>query len=249
MMQHMSSYSTSVCSCVLAGGGPRVVMGGVKLSLFNVTNPSLPTEDSKLLIGDAGTSTSVSYEHKAFLYHAASGYIALPVDLHQQAGCEEISPGDACMNPNFLNMWGPSTFQGAYVVKIDQIVDETGTSKKELRVHMRISHERPKTDAGSDGQSGKMAWGFGWNWRQSLRRIHRSVYMDGLLYTLSDRNMQAHQLETKALKASINLTQPTCYAPEVYRDQGGGGGPWFGIGRPPIAFSEPQVAGKPVAMP
>jgi hypothetical protein len=73
--------------------------------------------------------------------------------------------------------------------------------------------------------------------------------MDGLLYTLSDRNMQAHQLETKALKAAINLTLPTCYAPEVYRDQGGGGGLWFDIGRPPIAFSEPQVAGKPIAMP
>jgi len=224
-------------------------MGGVKLSLFNVTNPSLPTEDSKLLIGDAGTSTEVSYEHKAFLYHAASGYIALPVDLHQQADCKEISPGHACMEPNFLNMWGwgPSTFQGAYVVKIDNVVDKTGISKKELRVHMRISHERPKTDAGSDGQSGKMAWGFSWNWRPSLRRIYRSVYMDGLLYTLSDRNMQAHQLETKALKASLNLTQPTCYAPEVYRDRDQGG--MFSIGRP-IAFSEPQVAGgRPIAVP
>jgi hypothetical protein len=50
-----------------------------------------------------------------------------------------------------------------------------------LRVHVRISHECLKADAGGDIKSGEKVWG--WNLRQSLRRICRSIYVDWLLYT------------------------------------------------------------------
>jgi hypothetical protein len=51
----------------------------------------------------------------------------------------------------------PSVFQG--VVKIDEIVDAKGSSKKALRVHVRISHECLKADAGGDIKSGEKVWG------------------------------------------------------------------------------------------
>ena len=70
-------------------------------------------------------------------------------------------------------------------------------------------------------------WG-GWDyWRQSLRRVYRSIYMDGHLYTLSDRHMQAHLLDTMEEKAVLNWTTPVCYPAQVYAN-----GNSFGIAVP-----------------
>jgi hypothetical protein len=172
--------------------GGRVEMKGVKLSLFNVNDPENPTEEAVLVLGDTGTSTEVSYEHKAFLYHQASGVISLPVDLHQVEKCRERTVGGAC--PDATD-WAPSTFQGAYVIYLD------GDATKSFRVHGRITHEHLSGTTNVASDTSRVMWGLwgGWGWRASLRRVYRSIYMDGLLYTVSDRHMQVLPRDIKAV--------------------------------------------------
>lgn len=202
-----------------------VVRKGVKLSLFDVSDPENPKEQAVLVLGDQGTLTEVSYEHKAFMYHAASGLIALPVDLHQLQQCKQPrTPGGTCPNAG-SDKYSASTFQGAYIIYMKN--DTNG--KMQLTVHGRVSHER--TDAGANAaDTSSLFWG-GWGgWRESLRRIYRSVYMDGLLYTISDRHLQVHKLDTLMKVATLNITYPTCVPAKVWAEQDYFGG--VSIGRP-----------------
>lgn len=187
----------------------------VQLSLFNVADPENPQEEAVLVLGDSGTSTEVSYEHKAFLYHQSSGVIVLPLDLHQAEVCKGIrTEGGAC--PSSTDGWAPSTFQGAYILYLE------GSDQKRFRVHGRVTHEHLAGERNNAADTGRVMFGFwgGWNWRESLRRVYRSVYMDGLLYTLSDRHMQAHLLSTMQVEAVLNWTLPVCYSAQVYADNG-----------------------------
>jgi hypothetical protein len=214
-----------------------IIPKGVKLSLFNVADPEKPQEEAVLVLGDSGTSTEVSYEHKAFLYHESSGVIVLPIDLHQVerckvtrtegGACPELAPGD--------NTWPTSTFQGAYVLYLEG--SAAGGDTKRFRVHGRITHEHLAKERNNAADTDRVMFGLwgGWNWRASLRRVYRSIYMDGLLYTLSDRHMQAHLLSTMAEKAVLNWTMPVCYPAQVYADSGNSN---VGI-----------AIGRPVAMP
>ena len=196
----------------------------VQLSLFNVADPEKPQEEAVLVLGDSGTSTEVSYEHKAFLYHESSGVIVLPIDLHQAESCKEPrTQGGAC--PGFSEWGAPSTtFQGAYVLYLE------GSDTKRFRVHGRITHEHLAKERNNAADTGRVMFGLwgGWNWRASLRRVYRSIYMDGLLYTLSDRHMQAHLLSTMAEKAVLNWTMPVCYPAQVYADSGHSN-PWVRV--------------------
>jgi len=203
-----------------------IMTKGVKLSLFNVADPEKPQEDAVLVLGDSGSSTEVSYEHKAFLYHESSGVIVLPMDLHQVETCKVTrTQGGAC--PAFApggETWPTSTFQGAYVLYLEGSAAAGDT--KRFRVHGRITHEHlgARNNAADTGRVMSGLWG-GWNWRTSLRRVYRGIYMDGLLYTLSDRHMQAHLLRDMEEKAVLNWTMPVCYPAQVYADNGNSN-PW-----------------------
>lgn len=59
---------------------------GIKLSLFNVTTPSAPTELNSIVIGKRGTSSAVLYDHHAFTMHASNNgqptKITIPISLN-----------------------------------------------------------------------------------------------------------------------------------------------------------------------
>ena len=174
-------------------GDVIVYTRGVKLSLFNVTDPTQPRQEDVLLLGDRLSSTAVSFDHKAFLFHAGSGIISLPLELWQSEKCKEArTMGGAC--PHCIDSASCTvgkTFQGVYVI---DLVGETAENKK-FRVRGRVTHERGASDLAAD--TGRVMWGIWGAWRESLRRVHRSIYMDGSLYTLSDRHMQVCRVPNK----------------------------------------------------
>ncbi len=59
-------------------------LGGVKISMFDVTDFENPVETSNITIGDAGTSTLSTVEHKAVLIDKKKGLITVPVVFGQK---------------------------------------------------------------------------------------------------------------------------------------------------------------------
>eukprot|EP00282_Hemiselmis_andersenii_P045999 CAMPEP_0172086380 /NCGR_PEP_ID=MMETSP1043-20130122/22099_1 /TAXON_ID=464988 /ORGANISM="Hemiselmis andersenii, Strain CCMP441" /LENGTH=796 /DNA_ID=CAMNT_0012748473 /DNA_START=156 /DNA_END=2548 /DNA_ORIENTATION=- len=57
----------------------RTTTTGVKVSLFDISDPSSPKEAAVRVVGGAGSSTPVSYEHKAFTFNPSTGLMAFPI--------------------------------------------------------------------------------------------------------------------------------------------------------------------------
>jgi len=61
--------------------GDRVVNDGVKISLFDVSDFNNPIEKDKVILGNGGSSTDVSYDHKAFLFNKEKNILAIPARI------------------------------------------------------------------------------------------------------------------------------------------------------------------------
>ena len=57
------------------------VNGGLKLALFDVTNPAQPKETYKDIIGKSGTYSEVLNNHKALMFSLQKGLMAFPVNV------------------------------------------------------------------------------------------------------------------------------------------------------------------------
>src|SRR5438132_4165639 len=79
---------------------------GLKISLFNVTDPNQPTETSRYLIGGPGTSSPAINDHKAVLFDRTLNLLVIPVEITAQT-----------QNPAYWYGYQP-IWQGAYVFKI-----------------------------------------------------------------------------------------------------------------------------------
>lgn len=75
------------------------INGGMKLSLFDVTNPDRPKEIHTEVIGETGTYSEVLYNHKALMFSLNKGLMAFPVYVYGE---------------NYM-----AEFNGAYVYNID----------------------------------------------------------------------------------------------------------------------------------
>ena len=85
-----------------------VLYQGMKLSLFHVASSGSSTEVSRIVIGDRGSDSPVSYDHKAFVYDPKTGLVALPIVVAQ------IDPR---AYPGEIPFWayGTPVWQGAYL--------------------------------------------------------------------------------------------------------------------------------------
>jgi len=79
---------------------------GLKISLFNVTDPNQPTETSRYLIGGPGTSSPAINDHKAVLFDKTLNLLVIPVEVTAQ-------PQDTTYWYSYQPVW-----QGAYVFNI-----------------------------------------------------------------------------------------------------------------------------------
>ncbi len=79
---------------------------GLKISLFNVTDPNQPTETSRYLIGGPGTNSPAINDHKAVLFDKTLNLLVIPVEITAQP-----------QNTTFWYSYQP-IWQGAYVFNI-----------------------------------------------------------------------------------------------------------------------------------
>ena len=97
----------------------NVVTIGMKMALFDVTNPTSPKEMYSMDIGERGTYSELLYNHKALLFSKEKNIIAFPIS---------ISEGE--------NYHSNLKFQGAIVYGLDL---ESGFNLKGKISHMQIT--------------------------------------------------------------------------------------------------------------
>ena len=144
---------------------------GVKIALFDVSDPENPKEVSKVVIGDRGTSTPVLNDHKAFLFDREKELLVLPINLH------EFKDDDK----NYADL----TFQGAYVYKLNL---EDG-----FEYQGRITHQNDDT------------FEDGYRWYKWPSQVTRSLYIDNVLYTISDSMVKMNSLDDLSEINSVKL--------------------------------------------
>ena len=91
---------------VASADGSSPVVKGVKLALFDVTDPTNPAQLHSLVIGGQGTYTPASYDYKAFWFDRKRNLLGFPIDE---------TASDATLD---TYQWPPRVFQGAEVYSV-----------------------------------------------------------------------------------------------------------------------------------
>ena len=142
---------------------------GVKIALFDVSDVEKPKQLAKYEIGDRGTDSYALHDHKAFLFSRDKNLLVIPVTVAEID--EEKYPGG--VKPQ---QYGDFVFQGAYVLDLDL----DGFELKGKITHVEDPDKFKKS---------------GYYWRDSGENVKRSLYMDDVLYTISDSKIKMNDLD------------------------------------------------------
>ena len=142
---------------------------GVKISLFDASDVENPLEIAKYEIGDRGTDSPVLSDHKALLFDRKRNLLVIPVLVAEID--EEKYPNEV---PSYT--YGEYIWQGAYVFGI--------SPKKGLVLKGRMTHIENDTDFTKSGY-----------YFSSPYYVKRSLYIDNVLYTVSDKKVKINNLE------------------------------------------------------
>ena len=168
---------------VVANEGDFLWHQGVKIALFDVSDFENPVEVDNMIIGDRGTDSPALFDHKAFLFDREKELLVFPISLYEisdetKSQYDEIPPYE----------YGEFTFQGAYVLKLNL----DGFSYRGRITHIS---EEDKIE--------QQKW---WYWRESSSYISRSLYIDDVLYTISNKMVKMNSLDDLREINSVTLT-------------------------------------------
>ncbi len=151
---------------------------GVKISLFDVSDVSNPVEVAKYEIGDRGTDSPILHDHKALLFDESRNLLVIPVLV------AELDPSQY---PGEVPDWayGAYVWQGACVFDI---------SPNGIEYKGGITH----LEAGADLKNNY--------WSYSDYFVERSLYIDNVLYTVSDKLVKLNDLGSLDLLNEIELS-------------------------------------------
>jgi len=140
-------------------GGRGAWYQGVKLSLFDISNPADPREVDSEIIGKRGTESDVLYDHHALAYlppgNGRPARLALPVQLH------EASDGMSTYPWEYFE-W---THTGLYMFDIEapSLGGLNNAETGDIRPRGRIVAEH------SSEEGPYFRWGFGWTDRAVIQ--------------------------------------------------------------------------------
>ena len=150
---------------------------GIKIALFDVTDFQHPKEITKIVIGDRGTDSPVLRDHKALLFDREKNLLVIPVTVY------EIDENIKEQHHGYTgNIHGEFTFQGVYVYHVNP---EDGFVLKG-----KITH-REHNETHSD-----QTWGWYRGYYDNGFSIKRSLYINNVLYTVSEKMIKMNDLNT-----------------------------------------------------
>lgn len=152
----------------------------VKLSLFDVSNVNAPTEVAKYIVEGDYTDSEALQEPKAFLFDKQKDLLVIPISKTQYG---VISPDGVTDSEGKESYMESGFWQGAYVFKVS-------TSSFTLRGG--ITHQNTT--------SSQYYYGYDYNlW------VHRALYIDNVIYTVSNTKVLLNNLENLTPIAEVNL--------------------------------------------
>jgi len=151
---------------------------GVKISLFDVSDVENPIEQAKFEIGDRGTDSPVLHNHKALLFDNERDLLVLPV---------LVAEIDESKYPEGVpaNAYGDYVWQGAYVFNI---------TTEDIVLRGGITHLNDTADLLKSGY-----------YFYSEYSVERCLYIEDVLYTISDKLVKMNSLENLEEIGSIEL--------------------------------------------
>jgi inhibitor of cysteine peptidase len=148
----------------------------VKLSLFDVTNVNAPTEIAKYIVEGDWTDSEALQEPKAFLFDKQKELLVIPISKTNYGVIDAREDETLSQEGGF--------WQGAYVFKLT-------TSGFTLRGS--ITHQE-------NTASSEYYYGYDYSmW------VHRALYIDNTLYTVSNSKVLLNNLDTLTLITEVNL--------------------------------------------
>ena len=136
----------------------------VKLSLFDVTDVTAPTEIAKYIVEADYSDSPVLYDHKAFLFDKPKQLLALPVST----------------NMFWIRDGNNGYWQGAYIFDISL---EQGFTLEGNITHQNVADQ--------------------FEYNLNVKRI---LYIDNVLYTISDNKVKMNDLESLEPLNETNLS-------------------------------------------
>jgi uncharacterized secreted protein with C-terminal beta-propeller domain len=155
----------------------------VKVSLFDVTDMNNPTEIAKYLIGENfGYASSIAmFEPKAFLFDQQRHLLVIPVSITNNGYWQPIVPeqnsNDEVTTSTAGSWQGRSFWSGVYVF---QVFTESG-----FTLQSELLHKLPESPD---------FW---------YAPVNRSLYIDNILYTISNGMVQLNSLDDFHLIAQV----------------------------------------------
>ena len=138
----------------------------VKLSLFDVTNVTAPTERAKYIVQADWSDSTVLSDHTAFLFDKPKQLLALPISLNWFMIRDEY--------------YSKGFWQGAYIFDVSL---ELGFTLEGNVTHQNVADEF-----------------------ESGLEVKRILYIDNILYTISDKKIKMNDLESLELLNEIKLS-------------------------------------------
>ncbi len=152
---------------------------GMKMAVFDVTNPEKPKELHKFGIGDRGTESPLLHNHKALLFDKDRKLLAFPVQINKLTEDQKQDPSGMA--------WGQPVFQGAYVFRLNL--------KDGFTLKGSISHYNQRDYL----KSGSYFYG---------KNVERILRLEDSLVTLSQYGIQSHSEKEVNLQADVPFVEP-----------------------------------------
>jgi uncharacterized secreted protein with C-terminal beta-propeller domain len=151
---------------------------GVKIALFDVSDVENPREVAKIIIGDRGTDSPVLNDPKAFLFDRDRNLLAMPIllaEINENQYPEGVPP----------NAYGEYVWQGLYVFTI---------TENSISLRGRVTHMENEDDLLKSGY-----------YFYSEYSVKSSLYIENMLYSISDRKVKINDLTSLELVNEIKL--------------------------------------------
>ena len=157
---------------------------GMKMALFDVTDPTNPVEISSTVIGDRRTTSAILTNPKALLFSKEKELIAIPVNNY----AEYISIASSNTYEDTIN---------AYKKNTTKYISE-GYSVYSINIEKGINLKGIITQENMDNKSQ-------YTYYYTNSKLLRGVYIENNLYTVSEKCVKVSDLETLKEISKIDL--------------------------------------------